>query len=56
MKEKNTQNQQKPEQKQIVQENKFDRKPNEYAGYYFSSSLKITDTESGKVILQMRCD
>lgn len=33
-----------------------ENKPNEYAGYYFSSSLKITDPESGKVILHMRCD
>lgn len=35
---------------------KVEKKPNEYAGYYFSSSLKITDPDSGKVILHMRCD
>lgn len=44
----------------IIQQNPtpkpVENKPNEYAGYYFSSSLKITDPDSGKVILHMRCD
>lgn len=31
-------------------------KPNENAGFYFSSSLKITDPVTGQVLLQMRCD
>lgn len=42
--------QKKPEQHPKV------NKTNEYAGFYFSSSLKITDKDSGKIILQMRCD
>jgi hypothetical protein len=33
-----------------------DRKPNEQTGFYFSGSLKITDPESGEVIVQMRAD
>lgn len=32
------------------------KKPNENAGFYFSSSIKITDPESGQVLVQMRCD
>lgn len=31
------------------------KKPNEKMGFCLSSSLKITDTESGEVILKMRC-
>lgn len=31
-------------------------KPKEQYGLHFSSSLKITDTDAGKVILRMRCD
>lgn len=30
--------------------------PNEKYGFHFSSSLKITDKETGKVLVQMRCD
>ena len=33
-----------------------ERKPNDQTGFYFSSSLKITDPESGEVIVQMRAD
>jgi hypothetical protein len=33
-----------------------ERKPNENAGFYFSSSIKITDPETGRVLVQMRCD
>jgi hypothetical protein len=33
-----------------------ERKPNENAGFYFSSSIKITDPETGQVLVQMRCD
>lgn len=31
-------------------------KAKEQYGLHFSSSLKITDTDTGKVILKMRCD
>jgi hypothetical protein len=30
--------------------------PNEKVGFFYSSSLKITETDSGKILLQMRCD
>jgi len=33
-----------------------ERRPNEQTGFYFSGSLKITDPESGEVIVQMRAD
>lgn len=32
------------------------KSPNEKYGFHFSSSLKITDKETGKVMVQMRCD
>lgn len=32
------------------------KKPNEQVGFHFSSSLKITDPNTGKVILQKRAD
>ena len=32
------------------------KKPNEQVGFHFSSSMKITDPKTGKVLLQMRCD
>jgi hypothetical protein len=32
------------------------KKPNEQVGFHFSSSMKITDPNTGKVILHMRCD
>jgi hypothetical protein len=32
------------------------KKPNEQVGFHFSSSMKITDPNTGKVLLQMRCD
>lgn len=32
------------------------QKPNEQYGFYFSSALKITDKDTGKVLVQMRCD
>ncbi len=31
-------------------------KPNEQAGFHFSSSIKITDPNSGEVLVQMRAD
>ena len=33
-----------------------DNKPNDTAGFYFSSSIKITDPESGEILLHKRCD
>jgi hypothetical protein len=41
------------QQKQPVQN---ERKPNEQAGFHFSSALKITDPETGQVFVQMRAD
>ena len=32
------------------------KKPNENAGFYFSSSLKITDPNTKEVLVQMRGD
>ena len=32
------------------------KRPNEQVGFYFSSSLKITDPNTGKVLVQMRAD
>lgn len=31
-------------------------KPNDQAGFYFSSSIKISDPNTGEVLIQMRCD
>jgi len=33
-----------------------DKKPNESGGFYFSSSVKITDPNSKEVLLQQRGD
>ena len=33
-----------------------EKKPNENQGFYFSSSLKITDPTTGQVLVQKRCD
>jgi hypothetical protein len=33
-----------------------ERKPNEQAGFHFSSALKITDPDTGEVLVQMRVD
>jgi hypothetical protein len=32
------------------------KKPNEVVGYFFSSGIKITDPETGNVLVQMRAD
>jgi hypothetical protein len=32
------------------------KKPNDTVGFYFSSSIKITDPNSGEVLLHKRCD
>lgn len=32
------------------------KKPNEQVGFHFSSSMKITDPNTGTVLLQIRCD
>ena len=36
--------------------NIIETKPNENTGIHVSSSLRITDPETGQVLLQMRCD
>jgi hypothetical protein len=36
----------------IVQE----KKPNENVGFFFSSSIKITDPNTSEVLVQMRAD
>lgn len=33
-----------------------EKKPNENAGFYFSGSVKITDPDTGEVLVQMRAD
>jgi hypothetical protein len=33
-----------------------EKKPNENVGFYFSSGIKISDPETGKVLVQKRCD
>jgi hypothetical protein len=33
-----------------------ERKPNETSGFHFTSSIKITDPNTGKVLLQKRAD
>jgi len=35
---------------------KNEKKPNEVGGFYFSSFLKITDPNTGRVILEKRGD
>lgn len=37
-------------------QSQVEKKPNENAGFAFSSSIKITDPNSGEVILQKRAD
>jgi hypothetical protein len=48
--------QNKSEQATTNQSSGTDSVPNEQAGFYFSSFLKITDPESGKVLVQTRAD
>ena len=46
-------------QRPILKEPKMGQstnKPNEQAGFHFSSSIKITDPKSGEVLVQMRAD
>jgi hypothetical protein len=33
-----------------------EKKPNEQSGFYFSSAIKITDPNSGEILVQMRAD
>ena len=37
-------------------ESKVERKPNDTAGFHFSSSIKITNPDSGEVLLHARAD
>jgi hypothetical protein len=46
----NNNSEQKPEK--IQQESM----PNEHGGFYFSTALKITDPETGEVLVQQRAD
>jgi hypothetical protein len=38
------------------QQSQPERKPNEHAGFHFSSALRITDPETGEVLVQIRAD
>jgi hypothetical protein len=38
------------------QEKKEDKKPNEFGGFYFSSSIKIFDPETKEILVQRRGD
>ena len=42
------------EEKQVKTEQQ--KKPNEIGGFYFSSSLKITDPNTKEILVQMRGD
>jgi hypothetical protein len=44
------------ENKKLEHQAKVDKKPNEKAGFSFSSSIKITDPVTGKVLVQKRAD
>jgi hypothetical protein len=50
----NTTMNEQPVQKPV--ESQQQSKPNEVAGFYFMSSIKITDPETGKVLVQQRAD
>lgn len=52
MQKKDNKNQQTPQHKPTTPE----RKPNERAGFHLSSSIKITDPNTGEVLVQMRAD
>lgn len=41
------------EKKSVIEPTK---KPNEQTGIYFSSSIKITDPDTGKILLNIRGD
>ena len=41
---------------QKSEKNQSEPKPNEHGGFYFSTSLKITDPETGEVLVQKRAD
>ena len=43
-------------QTEIEQQSQPAKKPNETAGFYFSSFLKISDPETKEVLVQMRGD
>jgi hypothetical protein len=42
--------------KEPVSEQKVDKKPNEGGQFYFSSFVKIKDVQTGKILLQQRCN
>jgi hypothetical protein len=39
-----------------TQQKQAERRPNEQAGFYFSGFVKITDLDTGKVLLHTRTD
>jgi len=46
----------KAEEKEKVQPETPSTKPNELGGFYFSSSIKITDPDTKELLVQMRGD
>ena len=46
----------KVEENKLQQPEKSVKKPNENGGFYFSSSVKITDPNTKEVLVQMRGD
>jgi hypothetical protein len=46
----------KVEENKQQQPEKPSKKPNENGGFYFSSSVKITDPDTKEVLVQMRGD
>jgi hypothetical protein len=42
--------------KSVENSSKSEKKPNEQAGLIFSSTVKIIDPKTGKIILQKRAD
>jgi hypothetical protein len=49
-------NSQKPEPNTNATDQQPKKRPNEQVGFYFSSSIKISDPTTGKVLVQMRAD
>jgi hypothetical protein len=43
-------------QKLSDSQRRIENKANEYAGFHFISSLKISDPKTGKILVQKRCD
>lgn len=52
MQSKNIKSVQQSDSQRLIQ----NKKPNENTGYIFSSSVKISDPVTGKVLVQIRCN